>query len=139
MIHPAAAIFSERSRRAVADGPAFARQTTDGQFVRPDGCCLVGALIREEWPGTFARPDVIPTPLALAHILLDRGVVSAPLGLPEWAIVGDVLDLMDRNDEGYYALGDVLRRDLLGVPAARIPATALPHLPTTGAQVEMRA
>jgi hypothetical protein len=106
-IHPGAAIFSQATREAVANGPLF-----DDSGLRADGCCLVAALIRTEWPDDPDPIDGFPMNDELVAVLKRHGVVTAD---PEsWERVDPTLEMMDLNDRGRYASRALLRRDILG-------------------------
>lgn len=85
-VHPGAALFNQRIRRRVANGPVF-DQRLGGMFVRvADGMCVVGALSQD-------------------------GPLSEEFTVEERCAF---LDLIARNDRGHYADRANLRRDLLG-------------------------
>ncbi len=85
-VHPGAALFKQRIRRRVADGPVFDQRRND-IFVRAaDGLCVVSALAQDG-------------PLNQAFTDAEREAFR---------------DLIARNDRGHYADRRNLRRDLLG-------------------------
>lgn len=96
-VHPGAALFNQRIRRRVADGPLFDQWRGD-IFVRAsDGMCVVAALSQD-------------------------GPASPKLTDAEYHAFREIIA---RNDCGFYGNRANLRRDLLGEdhPAAAPPTT----------------
>lgn len=121
--HRGAAFFPAEARRAVAEGPLFVRQSAKGAaMVREDGCCVVGALLRAVGVGFDADGNLTDeaTLLAIpcATTALQRATGRDPDTItPYTEEVGDIMALMDLNDEGAFAGEggrENLRRALLG-------------------------
>lgn len=115
-MHRGARLFTLSARRAVADGPLFNRQIgRGGAFVREDGCCVVGALLQAcevvESDGVRHR---VPDAGEAFRLMTGRDRDTITPLTPE---VGDLIALMDKNDEGEFT-GERgrsnLRRALLG-------------------------
>ena len=102
-IHPGAALFSEEARRAVADGPLFDKGSSVKK--RMDGCCVVGALLKHDYPSVWTYQD--------AFVPNDR-VLMACVGTDTCGDDRSLVNFMHRNDRGDYADRTNLRRDLLG-------------------------
>jgi len=102
--HPAARLFSEEARRAVAEGPLFDRRRDwDGDIpmVREDGYCVAGALCLAD--------GIITEPVIVLREMKRRW----PSGFPH------LLSLVAHCDDGKYRDRAALRRDLLGEETPR--------------------
>jgi hypothetical protein len=117
--HPAALIFSEQTRRRVADGSLFDHceafpglKLGSSPCLNADNRCVIGALMATEWPehfqgGSYAHPDVV-----FAADAIEWWCAGLPPGKRQW-----LGKMAAKNDRGDYADRAKLRRDLLGEEA----------------------
>lgn len=107
--HPMARLFSRHAREAVANGPLFRPTGPDTTPHREDGCCVIGALIHEDFPGVPLEGELRMPGHWTTCVMRER--LGRPLS--EWREKA-LQNMMGRNDRGDYADPQKLRRDLLG-------------------------